>query len=177
MSGVITNPIISLNFVNLENLSNRQAFITFPSRVRIKSMSFSINFEARGDVEDERTWNLYALIGHPQPTPENPFSESIWNVFGSNPKPVIQIPTQSFTSTLSTTPTETFEIPYDKYSNVEITHGVIEPNDFVYVWLEYTLEAGTDITWSDTSATVFVEYEDTKFHSVRETIAKYPFLD
>ena len=177
MSGVTTNPTLALNFVNLESIVNRQAFISFPKRVRIKAMSFTVNSEARGSVANERTWNLYSLIGHPQPTEGSPFDESVWGVFGSNPKPVIQIPAQSFSSTLAFTPTETFEIPDDKYSNVELTHGVMEPNDFLYVWLEYTLEADSGISWGETAATVLIEYEDTSLRSIRETIAKYPFLD
>ncbi len=65
MSGYVTDPSIVVNFNNFENLAQREAFISFPSRVRVKSCSFTINAEARGQITDDRQWKMYYLLGHP----------------------------------------------------------------------------------------------------------------
>lgn len=177
MSGYVTSPSLNINLTNLESSVNREAFISFPSRTRITSMLFTVNNEARGIAEFERQWNLNALIGHPQPTEGNPFNESVWDVFGPNPKPVLFVPSQSFVSTVATTATSVFEVPTDKYANAELTFGVMEPNDYLYVWLDYILEADSDIAWSATSANIVITYEATNLLSTRESIQKFPFLD
>ena len=152
--------------------------ITFPKRVRVKAMSFTIDSLLRGDPSDNRTFMLYSMVGHPEPTPENQFNDTSWNVFGDNPKPVVSIPDgQSLVSTVGETPVYTFENPKDVHSNVELTHGVLEPGDFLWVVFEYTGVFPEDFDWQSASLVATITFEETTDKSIREMLAKYPFLD
>ena len=152
--------------------------ITFPKRVRITSMSFTIDSALRGESSDARSFELYSLIGHPQPTEENPFNDTSWNVFGDNPKPVVSIPNgQSFVSTVGETPIYTVENPKDIHGNLEVKHGVLEPGDFLWVVFQYNGTFPEEFDWASASIVATITFEDTTDKSIREMIAKYPFLD
>ncbi len=176
MSGYTTNPSIVVNFNNIELLAQREAFISFPSRVRVKSFSFSINAEARGDVVDARQWRMYYLLGHPQPEVGNEFNETTWPL-NTDQKPEIVVPSQSFISTTSFSETVSVEIPNDKHMNADINFGVMEPGDYMYVFLQPETGDFEGITWENTNATINISYEESTLASIRETTAKYPFLD
>ena len=176
MSGYVTDPSIVVNFNNFELLAQREAFISFPSRVRVKSCSFTINAEARGQVLDARNWKMYYLLGHPQPSVGDEFCESTWPM-ADNQKPEIIVPAQSFVSTTTISESYPVEIPNDKHMNADINFGVMEPGDYMYVWLETGAGNFTEINWLNTNATINISYEATTLPSIRETTDKYPFLD
>ena len=176
MSGYTTNPSIVVSFNNIELLPQREAYISFPSRVRVKSFSFSINAEARGEVVDARHWRMYYLLGHPQPEVGGEFNETTWPL-NYDQKPEIVVPSQGYTSTTSFSETLSVEIPNDKHMNADLNFGVMEPGDYMYVWLEPQTGDFVGINWLNTNATINISYEESTLPSVRETTVKYPFLD
>lgn len=176
MSVYESSESIVVNFHGTELSAGK--LITFPKRVRVTSMRFTIDTALRGNPSDERSFMLYSMVGHPEPTVENPFNDTSWNVFGDNPKPVISIPDgQSLVSTVGETPVYTVENPKDIHSNLELTHGVLEPGDFLWVVFNYSGTFPEDFDWASASAVATITFEETTDKSIREMVAKYPFLD
>lgn len=175
MSGYQSAESIVVTFHGNELSSGK--LITFPKRVRINSMRFTIDTLLRGNPDDNRSFLLYSMVGHPEPTVENPFGDTSWNVFGDNPKPVISIPDgQSLVSTVGEVPTYTFENPQDVHSNIELTHGVLETGDFLWVVFDYSGAFPEDFDWQAASLVATITFEETTEKSIREMLVKYPFI-
>ena len=176
MSGYQSAESIVVTFKGNELSAGK--LITFPKRVRVTSMRFTIDSALRGNPSDDRSFMLYSMVGHPEPTVENPFSDSSWNVFGDNPKPVVSIPDgQSLVSTVGEVPTYTVENPQDIHSNIELAHGVLEPGDFLWVVFSYSGVFPEEFDWQAASLVATITFEETSEKSIREMVAKYPFLD
>jgi len=172
--------ILTIDLTNLQANANNYKVISFPTRVKVTAMSFAVNGEASGgDPELGRVWQLYALGGHPTPSPGNPYSEWTTAVFENEAaKPVIDNATAPFASTVGT--------PYSVLSplpagggvlNVEVNSGVFAPGDYMALWVENTDGDITEITWADTEATINIVYEETAMKTVYEQVQSYPFLD
>lgn len=159
---------------NLEEGPSNYRMVSFPTRVRINAVSFAVNFEAAGSIEDNRTWGLAVVVGSAKPTPENPRAEWISPLFPSE-KPIIDTPNQYMTSTVVSPPVQIGR-KFDGTA-ADIDYGVLAPGDYVSIWISLLSGNVDTITWENTSATVSIDYEETANKSINEIITQFPELD
>jgi hypothetical protein len=177
MSGMMT-----IEIENLEASPTNYRLVSFPKRVKIDGISFSVNFEAAGSVEAGRVWRLYSVVGTPTPTPENPLSEyarPLLDAFGNSEKPVVTIAQTGVISTLGI-PSSISVQSGDKTqtrTNVMLQEGVLAPGDYLALWIQ--LESGDveGINYDLTTAVVTISYTETTDDSFHELLTKYPNLD
>lgn len=171
--------ILTIDLKDLQANANNYKVISFPTRVKVTAMSFAVNGEAVGGSELERVWRLYAMGGHPTPTPENPYSEWTTQVFeNESAKPILENATASFASTIGTPYSVLAPLPAGGgVLNIELNSGVFAPGDYMVLWVENTDGDVSEITWADTEATINIVYEETAMKTVYEQVQANPFLD
>lgn len=172
--------ILTIDLVNLEANENNYKVISFPRRVKILEMSFSVNGAAMGgDANLDRIYRLYAWGAHPTGTVETPWTEWSFPVFGFSDanKPVVNAEVRQFASTSSTPYTIFPTLPQGGgILNIELNHGVFAPGDHMAVWVQPDAGDWTDIVWADTEATINIVYEETSLRTPYEQSQTYPWL-
>jgi hypothetical protein len=176
MSALVSPNYLSLNLRSLETSVNNYNLVTFPSRTRITSLSFTVNQEAAGSFEDDRVWQVYALVGVPTPSEGNPWAENTFYLFGANEKPTVTNTNRYVSDTLVNTPVIS-TIPTQYPMTVSLDLGILLPGSYLAVWVENDGGDIDEIVWEDTAATITIGYEETVALSPAELIAEYPFLD
>ncbi len=171
--------IMTIDLKNLQSNADNFKVVSFPSRIKIVSMSFSVNGEAAGSPELGRIWRLYCAGGHPTPTPENPWSEWITPVFNATEeKPTIDNAEASFYSTVSQPFSFVTSKPgADPFIKYEMNWGVFAPNDYMAVWVALDSGDVETIVWDETEATLNISYEETAMRTPYEMIQEHPWLD
>ena len=173
MSGIST---ISVEMTNLEGGPNNYRLITFPKRVRVTSVGFTVNLEAMGDYSDERVWKIYCMIGHPNPQEGNQWNEYNHPIFGLGEKPTVSNE-RMFTSSFMENTSQILSNPHGMYENLDLDYGVIEPGGYLVFWVQNESGDIEGIDWSVTQANVMISYEDTHKMTALEFFTKYPELD
>lgn len=171
--------ILTIDLKNLLSNEDNYKVITFPNRIKILSMSFSVNGEARGSEPGlDRVWKLYAWGAHPTPQPESPWNEWSFPVFGPDQKPTLSTETANFYSTIETPASALFALPAGGgVLNLEVHQGVFAPNDYMALWVDLDSGDTEGITWEDTEATINIVYEETSMKTVYEQVQANPWLD
>ena len=168
--------MLSVEMTNLQADASNYRVVTFPNRVRITSVGFAVNPYAMGNYEDERVWQIYCLIGHPNPTEGSPWGEYNHPIFGLSEKPTVtnaRMMTSSFMENVS----QIIPNPRSRYENLDLDYGVIEPGGYLVFWVQNESGVLGEIDWSLTQATVSISYEETKKMTALEFYNKYPELD
>lgn len=169
---------LTIDLETLEAGVGSVKILTFPKRVRIKEMSFSVSLEARGSVEQAREWYLYAVGAHPIPTVGDPHGEWIDPVFQAGEKPILDNADAGFVSTIRAPHTELVSTPAGgSVFKVELNHGVFAPGDYVALWIENNSGDVSTIDWGLTNAVISVTYEETAMKTVYEQVQANPWLD
>ena len=176
MSGLLGSTVLTVEMQNLDSNAGNYKIVSFPNRVRITSIGFTVNNECMGNYEDERVWTIYCLVGHPDPTEGNPWNENIHPIFGLNEKPTVTN-ARMFVSNFAENNPQVVAIPHVKYEDIELDYGILEPGAYMAFWVQSDDGDFEDITWEATAASVFIGYEETTAPSAIEVIAKYPELD
>lgn len=170
--------ILTIDLKDLQSNANNYKVITFPKRIKITEMSFSVNGEAAGSAELARVWKLYAWAAHPTPSVENPWSEWTFPVFNSEEKPTLNNANANFYSTINSPATFLASLNSGGgILKVDINQGVFAPNDYMAVWVENDGGDISTITWGNTEATINIVYEETAALTIYEVLQKYPYLD
>jgi hypothetical protein len=171
--------ILTIDLKDLQANASNYKVISFPTRVKVTAMSFAVNGEAAGQSELERVWKLYAMGGHPAPTPENPYEEWTTPVFENElAKPILENATAAFASTIGTPMSVLAPLPAGGgVFNIEVNAGVFAPGDYMVLWVENTDGDVSGITWEGTEATINIVYEETAMKTIYEQVQAYPFLD
>jgi hypothetical protein len=172
--------ILTIDLTNLQANADNYKVISFPTRVKVTAMSFAVNAAASGyDSELGRVWKLYAMAGHPTPTPENPYQEWTTQVFeNEEAKPILDNATAPFASNIGTPYSNLIALPAGGgVLNLELHRGVFAPGDYMVLWVENTDGDISEITWADTEATINIVYEETAMKTTYEQVQAYPFLD
>jgi len=169
---------MTIDLKNLQSNQDNYKVISFPRRIKIIEMSFSVNGEAAGDVELDRSWILYAWGAHPTPTVESPWSEWGFSVFGISDKPTLHNADRNFYSTIKTPPSALFSIPGGGgFVKLEVHQGVFAPNDYLALWVQNDGGDISTIDWDATEATVNIVYEETTAKTPYEIVQENPWLD
>lgn len=176
MSGVISPNMLTIEMQNLDSSAGNYKMVTFPNRVRITSLGFTVNQECMGNLVDERSWQMYCLVGHPTPTEGDQWAENIHPIFGLNEKPTVTY-LRKYTSDFAQNTPNIVVIPNTYYETIAIDYGIIEPGAYLVVWVQNDGGDIDDIVWDNTAASIFIGYEETTAPSANEVIAKYPSLD
>lgn len=170
--------ILTIDLKNLVSNSSNYKVISFPKRIKITQMSFSVNGAAAGSQELDRVWKLYAWGGHPTPTVENAWSEWTHPVFNFDQKPVLDNATASFYSTVVSPAASFVPLPAGGgVLNFELHQGVFAPNDYMALWVANDGGDISTIVWEDTEATINIVYEETSAKTMYELYQQYPWLD
>lgn len=171
--------IMTIDLKDLQSNESNYKVISFPSRIKITAMSFSVNGQAAGNPELDRVWKLYTMGGHPTPTPENPWNEWTSPIFeDDSAKPVLDNATAAFASTIGTPYSVLVPLPAGGgIFNLEMNGGVFAPGDYMVLWVEGIAGDFSEITWENTEATVNIVYEETVMKTQYEQIQANPFLD
>jgi len=178
MSAYSGSQMLTVELENLDGGSTTYQIIHFPNRVRVTSLSFTLNFAAMGDSPElERQWGLAALSGHHTPTEGNPWSEWTTVLFGEE-KPVLNTSTDWVASSTATPLAELFTTPNGGgIMKVEVDNGVFAPGDYLVLWIQNTGGDVEEIVWEDTKATITVGYEPTAKKTPYEMLQANPWLD
>lgn len=171
--------ILTIDLKNLAANSANYKVITFPKRVKVLSMSFAVNGEARGDNPGlNRVWMLYAWGAHPTPQPEAPWNEWSFPVFNFDQKPTLHTEDANFYSSIKTPASSLVALPAGGgVLNLEMHQGVFAPNDYMALWVNNDSGNIDDITWEDTEATINIVYEETSMKTIYEQIQANPWID
>ncbi len=170
--------MLTIDLKNLQANADNYKVISFPNRVKVTAMSFSVNGAAAGNSELDRVWKLYAMGAHPTPSPENPWSEWTTPVFNYGEKPTLNNETASFYSTIVSPYSELVPLPAGGgVFNLELHGGVFAPNDYMVLWVENDGGNIEEIVWENTEATINIVYEETAMKTVYEQVQANPFLD
>jgi hypothetical protein len=172
MSGV---SMLSVEMVNLEAGPGNYRMVTFPNRVRLTSVGFTVNDIAVGDYEDERVWKIYCMVGHPNPEEGSPWGEYIHPIFGLSEKPTVTN-VRKYTSSFMENVSQIISNPRGKYENLDLDFGVIEPGGYLVFWIQNESGDIEGIDWALTQATVSIMYEETHKMTALEFVNKYPEL-
>lgn len=170
--------ILTIDLKNLQSNATNYKVISFPKRVKITEMSFSVNGAAAQDPTLDRVWKLYAWGAHPTPTVESPWSEWSFPVFNEADKPVLNNETANFYSTIGQPATQ--QVPVIASGSVfkfEFNQGVFAPNDYLAVWVANDGGDISTIVWDDTEATINIVYEETTMLTAYEQVQKHPWFD
>jgi hypothetical protein len=171
--------ILTVDLNNLQANEDNYKVISFPSRVKVSSMSFSINGAAAMNQELDRVWRLYAWSGHPTPTVENAWAEWTAPIFTNDAaKPVLDNATAAFASTIGTPLSELVPVSGTGAGvlKFEYNAGIFAPGDYMVLWVENIAGDISEIVWEDTEATINIVYEETAAMTPYELTQKYPFL-
>lgn len=171
---------MTIDLVNLLANADNYKVITFPKRIRVTEVSFSVNGEAAGSIEDERVWQLYFWGAHPTPSEGSPWDDWTFPVFDTGEgdyKPILSNATSEFVSSTKAPYNEIVSVPPQTFFKVDIDLGVFAPGDYAAIWIENTAGDVEEITWADTEATISIVYEETTKRSIYELTQQYPFLD
>jgi hypothetical protein len=163
MSGVIPDSIITVSMPALPyGYTTPYRMISFPSRVKVLGVSFTVDALAAGNPENERVFTLSVMKGcKARDAGAGSDDEDYVVFFGDAPKPVVTVATSKFLSTIAepvlkaewTTWGETYtadvaQMDTDEYLTV-----------FVYGDTEGDYDDLTDNdTWQDTSCTISISY-------------------
>lgn len=169
---------IAVDLETLESGAGYVKILTFPKRVKVTEISFSVSSEARGTVEQAREWSLYAVGAHPTPTEGNPHGEWTTYVFQGGEKPILDNATAGFVSTIRSPHTELVSLPTGgSVLKLEMHQGVFAPGDYMALWIENTGGDVETIDWSLTNAVISVTYEETAMKTIYEQVQANPWLD
>lgn len=174
--------VMAIQIENLETSPNNYRMVSFPNRVKIESISFCINFDAAGLLENERVWKLYAAVGTPRPNPENGLAEDVRpliGIFGEQEKPVVTVAQTGLLSTVAV-PASIITSSGDKTqtrSNVILHEGVLNAGEYIALWIELQEGDVEEIDYSLTSAVISISYKETTDLSLPELVQLYPNLD
>jgi hypothetical protein len=169
---------MTIDLKNLQSNSNNYKVISFPKRIKITEMSFSVNGEAAGAPELDRVWKLYVWGAHPTPTEGSPWSEWSFPVFNSEEKPVLNNETRNFYSTIESPESGLVSLPSGGgILKLEFHQGVFAPNDYMAIWVQNDGGDVSEITWEDTEATINIVYEETVMKTLYELVQANPWLD
>jgi hypothetical protein len=169
--------IMTIDLKNLQANASNYKVISFPKRIKITKMSFSVNGHAAGNAELDRVWTLYSMGGHPTPTLLDPWDEWTTPVFESQ-KPVLDNATASFYSTIEAPFSVLVPTPNGGgVLNLELNSGVFAPSDYMVVWIEGTAGDFSEIVWENTEATINIVYEETAMKTLYEQVQANPWLD
>ena len=159
---------------NLENSPSNYRLVTFPTRVKINAVSFSINSEAAGTIEQDRSWGLSAMVGSPDPQDGNPRNEWINPLFPDE-KPVIHTPEQYLGSTIVVPPV--FKGTKNDGTAADLALGIMAPGDYIALWINTISGDFEGIEWENTSAVITLDYELTANRSAKELVKQFPEFD
>ncbi len=177
-NGGIMAHVMTIDLKNLAANASNYKVVSFPKRVRITEMSFSVNGAAAGSPELARVWRLYTMGAHPTPQPEYPWSEWTFSIFNWESKPLLENANANFYSTISTPLREAVLPPNgDGFIKVEMDGGVFAAGDYMAVWVQNDGGNIDDIVWENTEATINIVYEETTKKSVYEQVQANPWLD
>lgn len=156
--------------VDIENLQadpNRYVTVTFPTRTKIVSATFTVNSEAYGSAEDDRSWTLYALASHPYDN-EGYASEWIWPIFFEGTKPVVQRENNLYFRSDRHETGVTRQPHGTPHVFREAHHGVMAPGDYLVMWIGADDGNFDAITWEETRGTITLEYEESPLGTTYE---------
>lgn len=176
MAGLLGNNVLAIDMQNLQSDAGNYRLISFPNRVRITSVSFSVNQECMGAYEDERVWQIFCLIGQHTPTEGDPWNQWSSPIFGLSEKPTVTNARMFSSSVMENVPAMVSK-PDEPFINLDIDYGVVEEYGFLVFWVQNSSGDISGIDWEDTAAVVNIEYEPTNKKSAREWFAIYPELD
>lgn len=176
MAGLLGKNVLAIDMQNLESDAGNYRLVSFPNRVRITSVSFSVNTECMGTYSNERVWKIYCLIGQHTPTGEDPWFQWSSPIFGLNEKPTVTNARMYSSSVMENVPVMVSK-PDEPFITLDIDYGVVEEYGFLAFWVQNDSGDIESITWEDTAAVVNIEYEPTNKKSAREWFEIYPELD
>lgn len=176
MSGLIGSNSLSIDMQNLQSDAGNYRLVSFPERVRVTSVGFTVNSECMGAYEDERVWKIYCLVGHPDPQVGNPWQEYTHPIFGLSEKPTVSRD-RKFTSSYMTNAVQVTPKPNGGIETLDLDYGVIAPGGYLSFWVQNESGDVSLITWEDTAANVTITYEPTNHPSWFELVQEYPVLD
>lgn len=170
--------IMTVDLKNLEANETNYKVISFPKRIKITEMSFSVNGEAAGSPELARVWKLYAWGAHATPTEGSPWSDWSFSVFDVSEKPILTNATANFYSTIKSPASQLVSLPAGGgILKLEVHQGVFAPNDYMALWVQNDGGDVSTITWDSTEATINIVYEDTAMKTMYELVQANPWLD
>jgi len=169
---------MTIDLKNLQSNADNYKVISFPRRIKITEMSFSVNGEAAGSAELDRVWKLYAWGAHPTPVEENPWSEWAFPVFNSEDKPMLDNATRNFYSTIKSPASGLISLQSGGgFLKLEVNQGVFAPNDYMAIWVGIDSGDTSEITWEETEATINIVYKETAMKTLYELVQANPWLD
>lgn len=176
MSGLMGGGTLAIDMQNLDSNAGNYRMVTFPQRVRITSVGFTVNGECIGDYEHNRVWKIYCMVGHPSPSGDGPWDEYTHPIFGLSEKPTVSRD-RKYTSSFMENSVQVEPKPHSWFEDVALDYGVIEPGGYLVFWVQNESGDISTITWENTAATVMITYEPTSLMTAQEVFAKYPELD
>lgn len=159
MSGVIPDSIITVSTpITQSGWPAPYRIISFPSRVKVTGLSFTVDSSAVDSKGDERTFYLAAVKGKRSVAVDaDSWYEDIVPFFGDEPKPVITYSNARYLSDV--------RAPVDKYQwftyGDTYTADVAQMDTDEYLTLWVSPDAGTfpeDFDWAATTATISIAY-------------------
>lgn len=176
MSGVIGQTSLSIDLQDLDGSAGNYRLVSFPERVRVTSVGFTVNDECMGIYEDNRVWKIYCMIGHQAPTEESPWNTWSTPIFGLNDKPTVTRD-RIYTSSYMTNQVSAVAKPNGGIETIDLDYGVLAPGDFLSMWVQSESGDFDEITWANTAANITLTYEPTNAKTAYEWIQIYPSLD
>jgi len=158
MSGIIPDSILSVDIDGVDQFGSGDYYclVSFPQKVIVTGVKFTVNDEMRGqgsDVTDwSRIWQLGAVKGRKSVGVEDPvYYEDIVPFFGDNEKPVVICGQGDWTSTVA--------VPIERgqwYSTTNYTGNIAQMDPDEYLMLFVSSDGGDFETYDPTAAKVTI---------------------
>jgi len=168
MSGVIANGSLVLSdmMITASGATDPYVVLSFPSRVKVTAVSFTINQAGLGSQGDGLEYKLYVQKGKQSVgfDPGEEWNEDIVNFFpgGVDDKPTIICEETKFLSNV-VAPQESAEWTCNGPTNYTADVAQMDTDEYLVVWVQYHDGDDTNILaypngWDDVRATVTFSY-------------------
>lgn len=159
LSGVVPDSIITVSTpITPSGWPAPYRIISFPKRVRVTAVSFTVDASAVDSKVDERVFYLAAIKGKRSVASDaDSWYEDIVPFFGDEPKPTITFSEARFLSSVAE-PVESYQwFTYGATYTADVAQ--MDTDEYLTVWV--SPDAGTfpeDFDWAATTATISIAY-------------------
>ena len=158
MSGIIPDSILSVDIEGADENGSPEYYclVSFPQKVIVTGVKFTVNDEMRGQGEDatdwDRVWELAAVKGRKSVGEGDPaHSEDLAPFFGEGEKPIVNCGQGDWTSNV-VVPIE----EYEWWSSTNYVGNVAQMDPDEYLMLFVSSDSGDFETYDPTAAKVTI---------------------
>lgn len=166
MSGVIPDPIITISDMKITQSGSTDPYymLSFPTRVKVTGVNFTINDAGLGNLGDGLEYTLYVQKGkHARVDGGNEWAEDIVPFFPLDGKPKVICDSNNKFRSDVVTPLEKFE--WYVYSGPSFVADVaqMDTDEYLCLWVansagDTTTVEGNPNGWDDVRASVSIAY-------------------